>query len=184
MKAKKLLLTLLLLCIAILSTAGCTGDKFLAKPEDTSLEFWVAQNVAGVDFSGHYKVPYVSGANIYYGKSYQPAEIIEGSEVIPPEHYVIYTVTAYPDYSSDNGNFDTVTKIQITDPQVSVYGITCNSDLKDFDAAFEKLGCTIQDKGLIHIAAYGKVKIALASNDADKTLTIWVDVTNKQGIVF
>ena len=181
MKAKKLLLPLLLFCITLFAMVGCTDNKVLDKPEDTSLEFWVAQDVADIDFGEHYKVPYVFGADVYYGKGYQPAEIIEGSEVLAPEHRVIYTVSPYPDYSR-GGQF--VTRIAITDPQISVYGITCDSTLQDFDATFENLGCTIQDKGLIHIATYGKVKIALASYDENKELTVWIEVTNKQGIDF
>ncbi len=179
MKAKKLLLPLLLLCI-VFCNGSCTSDKILAKPEDTSLEFWVLQDVSDIDFSGHYKL-HGFGADFYYGKGYQPAEIIEDSAAIPPEHCVIYTVSPYPDYSS-GGQF--VTRIAITDPQISVYGITCDSTLQDFDATFENLGCTIQDKGLIHIATYGKVKIALASYDENKELTVWIEVTNKQGIDF
>ena len=180
MKAKKLLIPLLLLCISLFAMVGCTSDKILAKPVDTSLEFWVIQDVSDIDFSGHYKL-HGFGADFYYGKGYQPAEIIEDSAAIPPEHCVIYTVSPYPDYSS-GGQY--VTRIAITDPQVTVYGITCGSTLQDFDATFENLGCTIQDKGLIHIATYGKVKIALASYDENKELTVWVEVTNKQGIDF
>ena len=184
MKSKKLLLPLLLLCITIFVMVGCTNDKILAKPQDTSLEFWVTEKVASEDFKDHYRVDGVFGAYIYFGKDYQPNEITEENADKQPKHCVTYTITAYPDYSSNNGKFDTVTRIEITDPQVSIYGITCNSTLQDFDEAFKNLGCTIQDKGLIHIATYGKVKIALASYDENKTLTIWVEVTNKQGIVF
>lgn len=180
MKIKKIVLPILSLCIVLFAMVGCTDDKVLDKPQDTSLEFWVMQEVSDIDFSGHYK-RHGFGADFYYGKGYQPMEIIEGSEVIAPEHCVIYTVSPYPDYSS-GGQY--VTRIAITDPQVTVYGITCNSALQDFDATFENLGCTIQDKGLIHIATYGKVNIALASYDGSKTLTVWVEVTNKQGIDF
>ena len=180
MKIKKFILPLLLLCVTLFTMVGCTDDKMLEKPQDTSLEFWVMQDVSDIDFSGHYKL-HGFGADFYYGKGYQPTEIIEDSEVIAPEHCVIYTVSPYPDYSS-GGQY--VTRIAITDPQVTVYGITCGSTLQDFDATFENLGCTIQDKGLIHIATYGKVKIALASYDENKELTVWVEVTNKQGIDF
>ena len=180
MKIKKFVLPVLLLCITMFAMVGCTDNKMLEKPQDTSLEFWVMQDVSDIDFSGHYKL-HGFGADFYYGKDYQPMEIIEGSEVIAPEHCVIYTVSPYPDYSS-GGQY--VTRIAITDPQVTVYGITCGSTLQDFDATFENLGCTIQDKGLIHIATYGKVKIALASYDENKELTVWVEVTNKQGIDF
>ena len=180
MKAKKLLIPLFLLCISLFAMVGCPSDKILAKPVDTSLEFWVIQDVSDIDFSGHYKL-HGFGADFYYGKGYQPAEIIEDSAAIPPEHCVIYTVSPYPDYSS-GGQY--VTRIAITDPQVTVYGITCNSTLQDFDTTFENLGCSIQDKGLLHIATYGKVKIALASYDENKELTVSVEVTNKQGIDF
>ena len=184
MKAKKLLLPLLLLCIALFAMVSCTSDKILAKPQDTSLEFWVTEKVTSEDFKDHYSVDDVFGAYKFFGKDYQPNEITEENSDIQPKHCVTYTVTAYPDYSSNNGKFDTVTRIEITDPQVSIYGITCDSTLQDFDKTLEKLGCTIQDKGLIHIATYGKVKIALASYDENKTLTIWVEVTNKQGLNF
>ena len=180
MKIKKFVLPVLLLCIMLFAMVGCTDDKVLDKPKDTSLEFWVLQDVSDIDFSGHYKL-HGFGADFYYGKGYQPAEIVEDSAAIPPEHCVIYTVSPYPDYSS-GGQY--VTRIAITDPQVTVYGISCDSTLQDFDATFENLGCTIQDKGLIHIATYGKVKIALASYDESKELTVWVEVTNKQGIDF
>ncbi len=181
MKTKKLFLPLMLICIALFATAGCTSNKILDRPEDTSLEYWVAQDVSGADFSGNYQVPYAFGADVYYGKGYLPEEINEDSVIIQPEHCVVYTVTAYPDYSS-GGRF--VTRIEITDPQISVYGITCDSDLRDFDETFKNLGCTVQDKGLLHIATYGRFKIALASYGEENTLTVWVEVTNKQGIVF
>lgn len=181
MKIKKLLIPLLLLINCMFAFTGCSDDKVLTKPEDTTLEFWVVQDVSNVDFREYYKVPYVFGADVYYGKGYLPADIIEGSEVIQPEHCIVYTVTAYPDYSS-GGQF--VTRIAITDPQISIYGITCNSTLQDFDKTFENLDCSIQDKGLLHIATYGKVKVALASYEELKELTVWVEVTNKQGIVF
>lgn len=173
---------LLLLCLVgcMFTFAGCMGGKILAKPEDTSLEFWVAQDVSGVDFSEYYYVP-AFGADIYYGKGYYPSEIKEDSEIVAPEHCIVYTVTAYPDYSS-GGRF--VTRIEITDPKINVYGINCNSDMRDFDETFKNLGCTVQDKGLLHIATYGKVNVALASYDGLKALTVSVEVTNKEGIQF
>lgn len=144
----------------------------------------MTEKVTSEDFKDHYSVGGVFGAYQYFGKDYQPNEITEENSDIQSKHCVIYTVTPYPDYSSDNGKFDTVTRIEITDPQVSVYGITCNSALQDFDKTFENLGCTIRDEGLIHIAAYGKVEVSLASYDEFKRLTVSVEVTNKQGVIF
>lgn len=172
------------LCLSILFTSACTSNKILQRPEDTTLEFWVAEKVSEEDFKGHYSVEGVFGGYIYFGKEYLPNEITEENSQIKPDYCVTYTVTAYPDYSSNNGKFDTVTRIEITDPAISVYGITCNSTLDDFDKVFQDLGCKIQDKGIIHIATYGKTQIAFADYEEQEIITIWVEVTNKQGISF
>lgn len=162
--------------------AACNNSGVLAKPENTALEFWVAEKVSADDFNGHEQILGAFGGNLYFGQGYHANEINEDG-VVYPEHYVTYLVTAYPDYSSPGG-YDAVTRIEITDPNVSVGGITCASSLEEFDAVFEGLGCSIQDKGIIHIAAYGKTKVAFADYDESEIITIWVEVTNKEGIVF
>lgn len=180
MKVKRILLSLLLIISSIFVFIGCANDKILAKPEDTTLEFWIAQDVSNVDFSEYYPIIGMFGGSQYYGKGYEPISVDDEQVYIHPP-CVIYTITAYPDYA-DGGQF--VTGIKITDPQISIYGITCNSTLQDFDKTFENLGCTIQDVGSSHVATYKKVKIALSSYNDSKTLTVWVEVTNNYGIVF
>ncbi len=172
------------LWLCVLSLSACGDDPILAKPEDTALEFWITEKVSREDFQEHYCFEGVFGGLIYLGKDYPPPETAEDHSLIFPEHYVQYTVTAYPDYSSNKGIFDTVTKIQITDPDVSVYGITCNSSLEEFDKVFTNLGCSIQDKGILHIAKSGKTHISFAKYEEREIITIWVEVTNKQGIDF
>ena len=185
MKSKKLLLPLLLLCITLLAMVGCTSNKILAKPQDTTLEFWVTEKVTGEDFKDHYSVVGVFGAYVYFGKDYQPNEITEENSDIQPKHCVTYTVTAYPDYSSNNGKFDTVTRIQITDPQVSIYGITCHTSLEEFDETMKELGCKVsKDSDRIHTATLGKMRFKLFSFNGEGELSISVEVTNKHGIVY
>ncbi len=140
--------------------------------------------MSGEDFKNHYSVEGVLGGYVYFGKDYKPNQTTDENSLVQPEHCVRYTVTAYPDYSSNGEKFDTVTRIEITDPQVSLYGITCNSTLEEFDNAFMNLGCKIQDKGIIHIATYGKTQIAFDDYEGKETITIWVEVTNKEGIIF
>ena len=175
---------LIFLLLGTLFLTSCASGRVLERPEDTSLEFWIAEKVSTEDFEGHYRVDDAFGCYLYYGKGYQPVESEEGGGPVQPEHCVKYTITAYPDYSSNQGNFDTVTRIEITDPKVSVYGITCRSSLTEFDRVFTDLECESQDKGIIHIARIGKTNISFADYGESAVLTVWVEVTNRQGIDF
>ncbi len=168
----------MLLCLCV----GCSG-VMPEKPEDTTLEFWIAEDVSSVDFSGYYKRAGVFGANEYYGYGYSPAEITDGNMDILPQHYVIYTVSGYPD-TSDPWHY--VTRIQITDPQVRVYGLTCDSSLEEFDETMTEFGYTINDDNdRMHTATLGKVRIVLVSHEeTNNRLSIHVEVTNKHGIVY
>lgn len=166
------------MCLCVVLMSACASNKILRKPEDSTLEFWVAEKVSREDFKGHSIVAGVFGGYAYYGKDYHPDETTEDNS------YIIYTVTAYPDYSSNKGKFDTVTNIKITDPNVSIYGINCNSSPDEFNNVFKELGCTIQNNGSLYIATYGKTRIAFADVDAGGYLIISVEVTNKYGIIF
>lgn len=172
------------LCLCIMFTPACSDNKILVKPEDTTLEFWIAEKVPKEDFKDHYSIDGVFGGYIFLGKDYHPIEIPEDNFRTQPEHCVANTVTAYPDYSSNNGKFDTVTRIEITDPVNCIYGITCNSTLDDFVIVFNALGCQIQVNGITHTASYGKSHISFTDYEGYETVSIWVEVTNKHGIIF
>ena len=179
---KKFLISTLL-CLCMVSLTSCTSNadnKIIEKPNDTTLEFWVAQDVSNVDFSEHCQIVGMEGGSQYYGKDYGSISV-DDEQVYDHFQCVIYTITAYPDYS-DGGEF--ITQIDITDPQVSVYGITCNSSFDDFDKTFQDLGCTIQDKGWGHVASYGVFTISLLSNSEAAKISVRVEVTNREGIDF
>ena len=159
------------------------------KPEDTLLEFWIIENVEGTDWIDH-DTPYgMYGGEAYLGKDY-PLELTDGKAQIPEEH-VIYTVTPWPDYSDDSAY---VTGIEITDPAISVYGLTVNSSFEEFDRVFCRQGYNISiDKNEYwesHSATKNDITFSLVSgtfcegSESESIFTISAAVTNRDGVVF
>ena len=148
----------------------------LNKPE-TDLEFWIAENVDGVDFS-KYQIKYgLMGGTEYYGTGYVPT-VDEHGQQIDPEHCVIYTVTSFPDYSDEEQH---VTGIYITDPEVEFYGITVNSSFEDFENKIKAQGFEITTSNEHHrTAEKGKYSISITK----EWIRIRVEVENKEGIIF
>ena len=180
-KVLSVIASVVLGCIFLAAFAGCS-DKIPEKPDDTTLEFWIAEDVSSVDFSEYYERAGVFGAKEYYGYGYSPADILEGNEDILPQYYVIYTVGGYPD-TSDDWNY--VTRIQITDPDIHVYGISCDTSLEEFDDTMKELGYKVsKDSETMHTATLGKVRFGLVSYEGASKLSISVKVTNRKGIVY
>ena len=176
---RKILLLSAILSITLCFCAGCTG-KIPEKPDDTTLEFWIAEDVSSVDFSEYIERVGVFGSHEYFGQGYSP--ILEDNEQILPQYYVIYTVGGYPD-TSDDWNY--ITRIQITDPDIQVYGITCDTSLEEFDETMKGFGYKIsKDTDTMHSAILGKVRFVLVSYEGEGKLSISVEVTNRRGIVY
>lgn len=133
-------------------------------------------------FDGHALIVGMFGGVEYFGSGYWSEELFTPGEDEYPEYYVTYTLTAYPDYSS--GDSDTVTRIEITDPKVRVYGINCNCSVDEFAKAFSSIGCEVETSETGGTATYGKTKISLTAVGGARALSISVEVTNKDGIVF
>ena len=196
---KKLAYLFAALALTLCACVGCVGEKpediespegleedttleawIPEKPADTTLEFWIAEDISSVDFSAHYERFGVFGAREFYGLGYSPAEVIKGSHDVLPEKYVLYTVSGYPDVL-DAWNY--VTFIKIADPEIQVYGLTCNSSLEEFDKTMEELGYEIHaGSATSHTATLEKVTFRLNSYNGQGTLLISVEVTNKHGI--
>lgn len=136
MKKSLLIITVIVLALAVM-LAGC--NPLDNKPDDTLLKYWIKQNVKGEDV-GTFCGLDEFGPNTYYlAEGYKPLSVDNnGYDVELPEEYVIYTVGPYPDLS-DHGEY--ITGIKITDPEVSVYGITVKSSFSDFVSVFENMGC-------------------------------------------
>lgn len=166
-----------LLGVLLLLLAGCAKPP--ERPEDTNLEFWIGDPVTEASFEGYTPRYGIMGGWQYYGTGYVPG-VDEGGQQTDPEQAVIYTVTAFPDYSSKER---AVTGISITDPAVTVFGLNCSSSADEWDAMFRKMGWEISGGGDTEIARQaekGKYRIVYGSG----SLIIGVEVTNRLGIVF
>lgn len=170
---KTAVLFALLFCI--FTVFGCS--KGLKRP-DTNLEFWICENVEGFDFSSYTEKYGLMGGREYYGSGYIP-ETDENGEQIDPDHCVIYTVTSYPDYSSNESH---VTRISITDPAVEIYGLTLNSSVGEIGAVMEENGF----KAKIGSGASGLSfeKNGVTVRFGDECIIISTEVSNIFGIVF
>lgn len=178
----KKLIALTLAVVALLCClVGCNQDDIddFSQPP-SNLEFWIAENVDDVDFS-NYQIKYgMMGGTEYYGTGYAPT-IDENGQQVDPEHCVLFTVTSYPDYSSKSQH---ITYISITDPSIEVFGLTINSTQEEirytleetcgYDFTVEELG------GNTLVARKGDYTFSFSPTK----ITIRVNVTNKQGIIF
>ena len=160
-------------CLSAL--CSCSSSKFLEKTDDTNLEFWITEKVS----MQHYELstctylPGLFGGSMHLDGRY---EAIEGNNgmLYEPEIHVVYTVTAYPDYA-DGGQY--ITSIDITDPEIYVYGLTMNSTVEEVSETMKKMGFKTstgdrwtKNNCTFSFSTYG-IRIGAA-------------VTNKKGIVF
>ncbi len=160
------------------------SDKYNNK-QYNSLEFEITENVENTDFSQYNRNYGLMGGKSYYGMGYSAVKDDDGNEV-NPEHYVIYTITAYPDYA-DGGQY--ITRIEITDPTVMVNGLTVNSPFEEFEEVFKAMDYeTYVSEHSDHVQYNAKNKDGISytlyvSNNIKK-LTIQAEVTNREGIIF
>ena len=161
----------IVLCLPAFSSCG----KRLAEPE-YDLEFWITENVDDFDFSGHVQKYGIFGGFEYYGKDYIPT-IDDDGQQIDPEHCVIYTLTNYPDYSS---NSLCVTRIKITDPAVKVYGLSMTSTHEEIRSTMTAEGFTVTESGTALKAEKDNLRFTF-SKDA---IIVNAEVTNHFGIVY
>lgn len=158
------------------------------KPEDAVLEFWITENVEGVNWDKYKEVHPLYGAKEYFGKGYERALQDNGEKQSP---YVSYLITAYPDYV-DGGEY--VTEIEITDPTVTVYGLTINSPFEEFDSLFQGKGYEIHITENRYWQEHQAVKNGITfslktgifnvEDREEKVFTISAVVSNREGICF
>ena len=157
-------------------------------PKDTTLEFWITENVKDQDWTGHDEIYGWMGAREFLGSAYKKNADADGLDQ-RPEHYVSYVITAWPDYA-DGGQF--VTDIAVTDPAVKVHGLTIASTFEEFDAVFEPLGYELSwGEGAIktRVATRDGITFRLTravedNPDVVPQIRISAEVTNREGIVF
>ena len=171
MKRFILIFLVVILCLPAFLSCG----RRLSEPEH-DLEFWIGENVDGYDFSEYQPKYGIMGGFEYYGRGYVPTLAEDGWQ-IDPEHCVIYTLTNYPDYSS---NSLCVTRIEITDPAVRVYGLSISSAVEEIKSIMTAEGFTVTESGTAVRAERDNFRFTFSK---DK-ITISAEVTNHLGIVY
>ncbi len=157
----------------ILLLPSCTPRP--SEPEH-DLEFWIAENVDSFDFSGYQQKYGLFGGYEYYGTGYVPT-LDENGQQIDPEHCVVYTVTNYPDYSSNSRH---ITRITITDPAVKIYGLSISSSVDEIKSVMTAEGFTVTESGAGVRAEKGKIRFTFSG----ESITISAEVTNHFGIIY
>ncbi len=169
-----------ILFVGCSSYANKLPDNPFDKPSDCDLEFWIGENVENVDFSAYDEIYGWFGAREYLGKGYVSQIDEDGVQIFPLE-YVSYIVSAYPDYA-DGGSC--ITGIKIFTSDFTVYGISINSSVEEFDNVFESMGYTVSSvgsSGMTHTAEKDGVTFTF---DAKNSIRINVSISNREGIVF
>lgn len=146
------------------------------RPEDTALEFWICDDGSLVDWREHDEIGGWMGAREFLGKGYHAGE--QGER---PHVRVSYILTAWPDYA-DGGCY--ITAIEVTDPAVSVYGLTVESEPAEFERVMTSMGYKVE---------WATDSLQRAVRD-DFTFSIYhgstpefyisAQVSNREGIVF
>ena len=139
MKVKKLIIVLAplgILFVVICAVVSLTRPYFPPRPKNTTLEFWICDDVSSVDWNGHDEITGWMGAREFLGKDYHMST--QGGK---PNVRVSYLLTAWPDYA-DDGQY--VTTIEITDPAVFVYGLTVESEPTEFERVMMSMGYKVE----------------------------------------
>ena len=171
MKRFVLIFLAVILCLPAFSSCG----KRLSEPEH-DLEFWIGENVDGFDFSEYQPKYGIMGGWEYYGKGYVPTLDADGMQ-IDPEHCVVYTVTNYPDYSSNSRH---VTRITITDPAVKVYGLSLSSSFEEIKNTMTAEGFTVTESATAVRAEKDNFRFTFTKDE----IMISAEVTNNLGIIY
>lgn len=151
-------------------------------PENTTLEYWITSDVYYTDWSEHTEIPGWMGASEYYGKGYEPVAD-ENGELQDPEYCVKYLVTAWPDYSLATRH---ITRITVTDPSVTFWGLTVNSTLDEFDALLKSKGFTrdAEETAVKTCWENGTYIVTFTRYGGKNEVYFGAPVSNVQGIVY
>ena len=167
--------------------------EFLAKPEGCDLDFWICENVADVDFSKYTEIVGMVGGKEYVSDKYEVGVKQEDAVDVQilPDECVVYTLSAWPDYADYEETGYHVTKIVVTDPEISLYGITTESSRVEFRKAMTDAGFTIEDPiesgdAFIEEAMTpgGTFSIRYESSEDGGAITVEAPVSNRDGIKY
>ncbi len=164
-----------LFLMSVSSLSSCNQSKFLDKPNNTNLEFWITEKVEREQLKDCTYLPGSFGASLYLDSRYDAITSNNANSInIAPDVHVTYLLSAYPDYS-DGGLY--VTSISITDPTINVYGLTMASRTEDIISTMTSIGFS---KGAEN--RYSKNNCVFTFRESE--IIIGAEVTNKKGINF
>ena len=142
--------------------------------KQSTLDFYIGQNVDDVDFSEYeirdlgFSADYV----MYYGKGYSATETGD-----TPKQCVWYAVSSYPNLENEEKH---IKHIFISDPAVKLWGMTVNSSAEKFTATMMAKGFEIEKRSTkYYIATKGNCTVSFSLKE--KTIEINLLVTNENG---
>ena len=166
--------------LPLMATLFSCSTFYLKKPADTNLEFWVTERVESQEFKekGCTLLPGWFGAEEYLDHRY--VADTSGDMAVAPAVHVTYLSSGYPDAEDKRA----ITRIHITDPEITIYGLTMNStntEIEDRMADMTDEFHYSEVDDVLHISFnVGKCVFDFSSSE----INIAVPTTNKQGIIY
>lgn len=155
---------------------GCSKDIYLDKPDETNLSYWITQRVSHNDFTDCTFLPGGFGMDMYLDGRYEAVNLENNASA--PDIHVIYYVTGYPDLLDSPA----VSRIEITDPTILVYGLTMKSSESDIDSRMEEYKFKKSDNTEPGIKAYYKSNTIFIFSSS--SIIISASTTNNEGIIY
>ena len=125
----------------LLSACSKTSVKpSLEKTNDTNLNFWIAQEVTYEEMKEkgctYLREGYAVGEYVFLDSKYTLPEDQPETLYKLPEKSVTYTIGNYP---KGNSSAKAITYIYVSDPEITVYGLTINSSEEEIDKRMKKI---------------------------------------------
>lgn len=193
-------IAILLCCILLFASCGSDKNEILdtegqgksnfrdyEMTDCEGLDFWICDSFMDVDLSDYQELYGSFGAHRYVNLKYKVETVTEeggGTYQRLPEHCVVYIVSAYPDYSDYSLYGPFVTGIDITDPEVSVFGITVNTSPEEFYRILTGKGFNAPDEYSYSESCVSSDGYYLIILEPDTMIRIIAPVENRDGIVF
>ncbi len=172
------------LLIPTLLLAGCDTNKFLARPENTNLEFWITERHTYDELKekGCTYLPGWFGASEFLDSRYTALEDEEGETTVRPDVYVTYLLSGYPDTLDKSA----VTFIEFNDPLIYVYGLTIESTKEQIYSTMKNNRFKELDSGkyVNGIPYYRFLKNNCVFKFSSTEITIGASSTNKHHVYY
>lgn len=151
------------LALSLFATACSSGSSVLTKPSDAAISFWIDDEVSDSEKA---KMTYISnclgGIGEYLDSAYSATK--DGDDYVLPKVHVSYMLTKKDDLTKE-GNV--VTAISISDPSITVYGLSMSSTEDEVTAKMESLSFTLDCQectGSARIWSKGNCSIYFGTN--------------------